>query len=117
MYCGNWRIKRVVRIPKWQVGEFIGKGGQRLKTLQDDANCSIWIEHKKISGTEAIVEIVGHRLDIVENTENEIKKISLDMTARKEGKTKAAEEEAHKCVVHQPEIVEENVPDTTVIPL
>ena len=28
MYCGNWRIKRVVRIPKWQVAKFIGEGGQ-----------------------------------------------------------------------------------------
>jgi hypothetical protein len=28
MYCGNWRMKRVVRIPKWQVAKFIGEGGQ-----------------------------------------------------------------------------------------
>jgi hypothetical protein len=28
MYCGNWRMKRVVMIPRSKVGAVIGKGGQ-----------------------------------------------------------------------------------------
>ena len=30
MYCGNWRTKRVVMIPKWQVAKFIGENGQKF---------------------------------------------------------------------------------------
>ena len=63
--------------------------------------------------SEAIIKIFGHRLESVNYVETEIKKISLNMTAR-EGISKTAEQQ--KWDIKQPEIVKENAPEATVIP-
>lgn len=61
---GGGGSKEVMQIDSSFVGRIIGKGGSRIRELQDETGCRINVSRDGGSGGQTDVELIGDRLSI-----------------------------------------------------